>query len=196
MSHASYEDSQIPDLIDGNNADIQALVERLRQGDPDAFARLMTQFIDPLTRFAWYLLGSRDAAEDVVQQVFVEIWERRTDLSPEIMRPYLYRAVRNRVLNERRYNDVRQRFVAEKQAQASYDSSLASTASHEDDILTTEAYRIAIGQLPERRQLAVRLRVEEEMTHAEIAEILGISSVAAQSLVARGLAELRSILWA
>lgn len=173
----------------------QVLVARLGQGDPDAFTRIMTQFIEPLTRFAWSLLRSRDAAEDVVQQVFVELWERRESAQPQSLKPYLYRAVRNRVLNEHRAGRVRERHISEIQSRASSDPTLSSTGNPEEHLLTTQEFRTAMAQLGERRRLAVRLRVEEEMTHNEIADVLGISAAAAQSLVSRGLTELRKIIW-
>ncbi len=171
------------------------LVARLREGDPDAFATLVTLYVDTLTRMAFYATGSRDTADDVVQRVFVELWERRATLDPNRLRPYLLRAVRNRAIDEGNAALVRSRHRATTQAEASAGSVLAATPSPEEDILNDVTVQAAIARLSPRRRLAVRLRLQEEMSHAEIAEVLEISVVAAKRLVARGIVELRQLLW-
>ena len=80
------------------------LVIRLRARDAQAFATLFEVYFEALTRFAYYMLGSRDMAKDVVQDVFVRIWERpEAKLDPRRpVKQYLYTSVRNRVLDERK----------------------------------------------------------------------------------------------
>jgi RNA polymerase sigma-70 factor (ECF subfamily) len=173
----------------------RVLVGRLRQGDPEAFATLMAQYTNRLTRFAFYTVGSRDAAEDVVQQVFVDLWERRATLDPDHLKAYLFRAVRYRALNERTSQAVRQRYTTTIQAEAEAGAIPTVVPSPEERVLTSAAIQAAVKQLSERRRLAIRLRLEEEMTYPEIAESLGVSPMAAQRLVARAMADLRTLLW-
>ena len=173
----------------------RALVGRLQAGDPDAFAAIVARYAERLTRFAFYIVGSHDAADDVVQQVWVQLWERRAIVEPDQLTPYLYRAVRNRALNEQSASAVRERFRANVQAEAATGTATAAVPSPEDAVLTIAVVQAAVDRLSDRRRLAIRLRLEEELTHAEIAEILGVSAVAAQRLVARAIADLREILW-
>jgi RNA polymerase sigma-70 factor (ECF subfamily) len=155
----------------------------------------MTLYVERLTRFAFDIVGSDDSADDVVQQVFVELWERRASLNPAQLKPYLFRAVRNRALDDRKATIVRNRYRTNVEIEAAAGIMAAAIPNPEDHIITDTTIQAALNQLSERRKLAVRLRFEEEMTHAEIAQVLGISSMAAQSLVARGIADLRTILW-
>lgn len=173
----------------------RSLVGRLQAGDPAAFAAIVARYTERLSRFAFYIVGSRDAADDVVQQVWVQLWERRTTLEPDQLTPYLFRAVRNRALNEQSAAAVRERFRANVQAEAATGTIAAAVPSPENEVLTTAVVQAAVEQLSERRRFAIRLRLEEELTHGEIADILGVSAVAAQRLVARAIADLREILW-
>jgi RNA polymerase sigma-70 factor (ECF subfamily) len=168
------------------------LIERIRRGDGYAFTELVTRYLDPVTRFAFYLLGSEDAAEDVAQQVFVSVWERRETLDTVLsLKAYLFRAVRNRAFDERKAMQVRERYRASVQNEVGTGLQSGAVASPEDTILNAETIRAAMKELPERRQLVLRLRIEDELTHAEIGEILGISPQAAQVLAGRARAELR-----
>lgn len=80
----------------------QVLVARLQAGEPQALASLMAEYANRLIKFAFSILGSRDAAEDVVQQAFIDLWDRRMALTPDsYLKAYLFRLVRNRTLNEK-----------------------------------------------------------------------------------------------
>ncbi len=172
----------------------RTLVVGIQTGDSAAFLRLVTIFSNRLMRFAFHIVGSRDAAEDVVQQVFVQLWERHEAFNPYRVKPYLFGAVRNRALKERRTESVRQRHRTAVQDEGASGMPFGSMPSPENRILTSAMIQTAIAKLPERRRLVVRLRLEEEMTNAEIAEVLGLSVVAAKRLVARAIVELRNAL--
>jgi RNA polymerase sigma-70 factor (ECF subfamily) len=177
------------------STDDAALIAQLREGDAQGLATLVDLHFDALIRFAYYLVGSRDAAQDVVQDVFVRLWEH-----PELftvsrsLKQYLYAAVRNHALDIRKYESVRARHREMTQVAAVNDVLLTETPSPEDAILTVSTVQDAIRKLPDRRQLAVRLRIEQELSHAEIGQILGISTGAAERLVLRALEALREIL--
>ncbi len=173
----------------------RALVARVREGDTNAFRVLVETHMDSITRFAFYIVHSRDVADDIAQNVFVGMWEYRTTLDPaRPLKPYLFRAIRNRALNERKSNAVRERYRSDMQADAEAGSSRAFEPSPEGVILDTMAVQAALEQMSDRRQLVLRLRLEDELTHAEIAEVLELSYEAAKRLVARALAELQKIL--
>jgi RNA polymerase sigma-70 factor (ECF subfamily) len=179
---------------DGSLHAERALVRRLREGDPEAFAMLIARYTNQLARFAFYIVGSRDGADDIVQQVWTHLWEQRAMLDPERFKPYLFRAVRNRALDEQSATYVRERYRTNVLAEATAGTLANAVPSPEETVLTKAVVQAAIEQLPERRRLAIRLRFEEEMSHAEIADVLGVSSVAAQRLVSRAMADLREII--
>ena len=64
------------------------------------FRLLFREYYDPLSKYAYSLVTDHDAAEDIVQEMFVRIWEKHQDIiqSPQV-RAYLYRAVRNTCFN-------------------------------------------------------------------------------------------------
>src|SRR5881628_2581382 len=78
------------------------LVARIRAGDEAAFEAMFRAYYGPLCRYVAAYLGSRDAAEDAVQGVFVRIWEDRTRWVVSELRHYLYAAVRRRCTAMRR----------------------------------------------------------------------------------------------
>ena len=131
-------------------------------------------------------------AKDVVQEVFVRIWEHPDTFAPtRSLKQYLYTAVRNRALDERKYESVRTRHQEATRAAAEADPSVGGMPSQEDTILNEATFQAALGKLSSRRQEVVRLRIKEQLTHAEIGQILGISTVAASQLILRALADLR-----
>jgi len=171
------------------------LVQRIQQGDEDAFTIIVRKYINSATRFANYMVHSRDIADDIVQGTFVYLWENRNVLDPEkSLKSYIFTAVRNKILNERKATRVRERYSQITQAESTAGVGKTYVPSAENQILTEVAVHEALCMLSERRQLAVRLRIQEEMTHAEIGEILEITTDNAKKLVNRGLAELRNFL--
>lgn len=172
-----------------------ALVARVRQGDTEAFRVLVERYMDSVTRFAFYIVHSHDSADDIAQNVFVGMWKHRENLDPtRPLKSYLFRAARNSALNEKKYNAVRNAYMEQVQAEQASGSTISFEPSPEGFILSTSAVQQALEQLSDRRRLALRLRLEDEMTHAEIAEVLDLSYEAAKRLVGRALAELQKIL--
>jgi len=173
----------------------RALLIRVRDGDADAFRAVVEQHIDRVTRLAVYLIGAPDVAEDVTQYVFVQVWEHRRTLDPDRpLRPYLLRAVHNRAANERKADAVRARYRQTVHAEALAGAIRTTVPSPEGSVLTSALVQQALDRLQERRQLALRLWFEQELTPPEIAEVLGISPQAADRLMRRALADLRDIL--
>lgn len=172
-----------------------ALIGRVRIGDQEAFATLVATHIKGVTRFAYAIVGSLDAADDVAQSVFIYLWEHRASLDPtRPLMPYLFRIVRNRAFNEWNANAVRERYRDRVQADAAAGTLPASVMGFEGAVLNAATLEAILRQLPERRRLAIRLRFNDQLTHAEIGEVLEISAEAAEKLVFRALKELREIL--
>lgn len=170
----------------------RVLLKRIREGDTSAYTSLVLQYLYPVTRFAYNIIGTEDAAEDLAQNAFVQLWERRASLEDiRSIKAYLFRIVRNTALNERKANSVRKRYQDLFITEMRSGSTLGVIESPENLMLTTETIQAAINELPGRRRTILRLRIEEELSHAEIGEILGLSPQAAQVLAGRALADLR-----
>src|SRR5256885_11941323 len=85
------------------------LVARIRAGDEAAFEAMFRAYYDPLGRHVAPYVGSRDAAEDAVQGLFVRIWEDRARWVVSDLGHYLYTAVRRRAISQVRRLAVQRR---------------------------------------------------------------------------------------
>ncbi len=159
-------------------------------GDEQAFERLFRVHCAELTDFASGYLRTREAGEEVVQEVFLEIWARRQQLRfRESARAYLYRAVRNRCLNllerGRIARRARRLLLAEEPIAPPPDAGGVLDPLH-------RALGRLVAELPPRTRLAVTLRYYHGLTHRETAEAMGISVKGVERLLGLALAKLRA----
>jgi RNA polymerase sigma-70 factor (ECF subfamily) len=177
--------------------DDAALVDRVRAGDLAAFRALYLQTYDALVGFGTALIRSRPDAEEVVQDVFAAVWERRAEWAPaRSIAAYLFTAVRNRASKIRAHGAVVVRAEQDTDdmvERASAQPPLSPHAAAEAEELRRAVAR-AVAALPERRRLALSLRFGEGMSYAEIGEVLGVSEHAATLLVARAREALAPVL--
>jgi RNA polymerase sigma-70 factor (ECF subfamily) len=144
------------------------LLDKIRRGERDASALIYDRYHRRLRAYCWRLLRDRNAAEDVVQDVFVLVMSHRSTLEKvESLRPWLYRVARNRCLhilnaqrNSRRTND----FECVWEETTPLD--LAVQNDHQ------ELVREAVGRLKAIYREVIVLREFEGMTYAEIAQVL------------------------
>lgn len=174
-------------------ADELELMERVRADDVCALDALISVYWRPLVVYACEIVGSRDAAEDVVQDVFVRVWARRSEWRPRgSVRSFLYRMTRNRALNERRARRVRELWAARERA---WDPVAPATPLR---LLETrevgEQVRRAIAALPARQREIVTLARFHGLSHAQIAEVLGISQNTVANHIRAAFASLRDAL--
>jgi RNA polymerase sigma-70 factor (ECF subfamily) len=179
------------DKKDGRSADQteQGLVERLQNGDNAAAQELYLHYYERLRRFAYSYVRSREAAEEIVQDTFLALLERRESLAlHEGLRAYLYAVVRNRALKMIDHDRVVDRAEAtatqEETAPGMGARTIAPDERMEADALAAAIVR-AIATLPERRRAALTLRWRHQLPYADIARIMGTSVAAATIQVAR-----------
>ena len=90
-------------MIQHASIDDSTLFERITRHDAEAFGIVMRRYAGALYAFAFRIVGDTLAAEDIVQEVFINLWEKRRKLSPgPSLRNFLYLAVRNLSLNHLR----------------------------------------------------------------------------------------------
>ncbi len=168
------------------------LVEQLRARDEAAYAKLFAIAFAPLAHFAYGYLESHEAAEDVVQDVICRIWHQGAAWVPNgSARTYLYAAVRNAAITALRRQRVAGRHVDAERAAAAASPDLVATPSAEADVALAVHLRHALASLTDRQRAAFELRYARDLTVPEIATVLGVSTKAAEKLVARTLCTLR-----
>ena len=178
---------QAAELVDGD----AELLRAIAGGDRSAFDRLSRRHLDRAYGVALRMTGSRADAQDVVQDVFLRLWQR-----PEAWRPgqaqfstWLYRVVVNRCLDlKRRPKGTDLDSVEEPQA---------PDANAEDSLLDAERSRAldgAVKQLPEGQRAAMVLTYTAGLRNAEAASAMEISVKAFEALLVRAKRELRDYL--
>lgn len=163
---------------------------RLRAGESSALDELFRRHYVDLCRTALRFVNNEQEAEDIVQNLFVALWEKRTGQGdePGSVAAYLRRAVRNRSLN---YLRDRKRIPID-------DTDIPETLAAKelaDDELTQDELRDrihkAIDTLPERCRLVFVMSKVEEMSHKEIAEAMEISPKTVENQMTRAYRFLR-----
>lgn len=165
-----------------------SLVIRLRQGEPGAAALLDDLYRDVLYRFCWGYLGSSEEAEDAVQDVCFKVLSAKE--IPERFRPWVYRIARNHCLNLLRGRGRRKdghRLPSASRLHAALTGQLTRLANDELRMRMAEL----VDSLSESHREVLRLRYAEDLSRAEIAEILELPESVVKSRLFEGLKRLR-----
>lgn len=137
-------------------------------------------------RLAYLVTGDRHLAEDIVQDAFVRAFGRWQDLrNPDSFRPYLRRTIVNLSRDHFRKAQRERGHLRDRGVVADHDEGLGSQIELRDELLR------ALRKLPVRQRAAVVLRYCEGLSEQEVADALGTTTGAVNSLVARGLSGLR-----
>ena len=157
-------------------------------GEPAAkFHDLYIRYSRDVYRFAFYLTGRADCAEDVTAETFLRIWSSPIPVAMPTVKSYLMTIARNLVIEEFR---KRKWQAAEMPDQISFDDRLADRASARQELALVLA---RLAQLSEIERAALLLRVEHELSYDEIAAVLGIQPAAARVRVHRARTKLRGV---
>jgi RNA polymerase sigma-70 factor (ECF subfamily) len=150
------------------------LLERIASGDRKAFNQLHTAHIGNVYNYIYLFTKSKDETEEILQEVFVSIWENREKL--EVVRSfkhYLFRAAKNKLINHIRHSRIKNRVLAEIGQHAT-----GIMESPDDQLTYKEYHRLlqeAIEILPPKRKQIFKLNIEDGASFDQIADQLEIS---------------------
>lgn len=171
------------------------LVEMLRdEGDVkscvNAFEQLYEKYHAVLYRSALKFVKSEELAAEVVQDVFVKLWENRLNLNKDLsLASYLYTMTRNHIFSLLKRSAQENRIREEIRMQAER----ASNAT-EDNLFFSEYYAVlntAIAQLPPQRQRIFIMCRQEGRTYEEVAGMFGISKSTVRDHMVKALKSVR-----
>lgn len=161
-----------------------ALMQRVREGDDDAFGEIVDRYKDSLVNYLTHLVRSRDRAEEVAQDAFVRLYRNASNYrQQERLGPYLFRIATNLVVTEirreRRWSLLLPRLHA---------STRTSTPAPDTNLFTSEIQRqvsAAIDRLPVNYRAPLVLFEIEEWSYDEIAQALDIRVGTVKSRISR-----------
>lgn len=166
-------------------------VAGIRAGNRAAFADLFQTFHEPLCSYACRFVRSPEVAQDLVQDVFLNIWRLESEWDPKCsVRAYLYRAVRNRTVSYHEHHMIEASHKAEFSQGTSSNAPRTPLEELSYADLAAEI-QTAIQELPERRRQIFILNRIHRLTYDEIANALDISVNTVDTQMRRALKSLR-----
>ncbi|MGD9930790.1 MAG: RNA polymerase sigma factor, partial [Mangrovibacterium sp.] len=149
-------------------------VKQLKEGDPKAFDALFNKYAQRLYNFSLKYLKSAEEAEEVVQEVFMYVWERKEGLKPDSsFNSYIFTIA---------YNIIRKHFIRKARDNSHKDDLIYAFLNEENNLDQTIDYKFLlekveniINNLPEKRKVIFIKRKYEGLPVKQIAEELGIS---------------------
>ncbi|WP_200976042.1 RNA polymerase sigma-70 factor [Echinicola sp. 20G] len=169
------------------NFDDIEIIQKLKRGNVSAYRDIFDRYYSGLCHFAHKYLGDKDDSEDVVQEVFMVLWDKRNEFeSLSTVKSFLYTVTKNKCINLISVSANRKRIL-----EGDY---LFSQQFFEENIIEEEMYRAlykAIEKLPKQSQRIVRLNLKG-MKNQEIADQLGISLNTVKTLKKKAYTAIRS----
>lgn len=165
------------------------LLNQLRQSDEKAFETIFNTYYGSLCLFASQFLGDDAKAEETVQDLFVNLWNKRAKLEIDrSLKSYLFHAVKNHCLNWIQHTKVRDKHaerVKERFMREVNESDFFLEVGLSDKIAE------AIESLPEKRRQIFKLSREQGLKYQEIADQLGLSVKTVETHMGLALKQLR-----
>lgn len=175
------------------------LVAQLQQGSEAAFRTLVERYQSRIYRTVLALLQSPEEAEDVAQEVFVEVYQTIGRFRGEAaLSTWLYRLATSRALKHRRRARAQKRFAYFTSLLGFDNQVLYEPPDHEHPQAQLEGRQQVelllahITRLPDQQQVAFTLRHEQELSYEEIAAVLNTTVPAVESLLFRARKTLRT----
>jgi RNA polymerase sigma-70 factor (ECF subfamily) len=174
--------------LDQDINDATALFQR---GEERGFVFFFNSLYKPLLYYAYRILNDKPAAEDIVEDSFIKIWERHSSFSHhQVIKTWLYTTVRNACINKLKQEEIKEKhkdIIAYQNRNAYQESPLRGIAISE---IITQVHT-AIGVLPkECKKIFEMLYIDGKSTR-QIADELGLSISTVKNQKARGLGILR-----
>lgn len=165
------------------------IVQEIKGGNEGAFQEVFHAYYEGLCQYAFTILRNMDDAEDVVQSMFLKIWEKRNELIiTHTIKAYLYKAVYNQCMNQLDHRAVQVKFQER-------DTLGKIAAVQHPEVFPAELEeRItsAINRLPAQCRTIFIMSRYQELKYAQIAEALNISVNTIENQISKALKILRT----
>lgn len=167
------------------------LIEKLRIGDVEAFDRVYQRYAGKLYAFSLKYLKSKEEAEELVQSVFLKVWENQKKLKKNTsFKSYLFTIAYNEICNLFRRRKYQQNFITKIENESS-----ESSGETEDQIefqFVTEQVDQIIARLPEKQRIVFLKSRQDGKSTKEIADELGLSRGTVDNYISESLKFIRT----
>ncbi|KFF03460.1 RNA polymerase sigma-70 factor [Flavobacterium reichenbachii] len=153
--------------------------------NPEIFNQTYTNYWKKLNAFSYTMTQDKDLAQNIVQDVFVDLWERKEELNINAIEPYLFRAVKNQVFKHYQNNRFDKTILEDK-----FEDYIIDHFSSIDPELMDILYTL-LDKLPEKRKEVLLMYKFQDMSIDQIAEELGISKQTVKNQISAALKQLR-----
>jgi RNA polymerase sigma-70 factor (ECF subfamily) len=164
-------------------------IEACRRGEREAFDRLVERYQRDVYRLCYRYVNDHEDANDLAQEVFIKAWRAIGRFRGEsAFSTWLYRIAVNACLN---FRALRRPLTQELPETLTDPDPLAAARVESDD--EARRVRAAVGRLPEKQRATLILKIYHELTHEEVAEILGSTVGTVKSNLFHALGNLRRL---
>ena len=156
----------------------EELVARIREGDRGAFETLFRFYYEELCGFVDSKIGTSDRSDDIVQDIFLGLWHRRTELTVRsTLRAYLFGAARKEAITHRERQEVRNQSEEDRREmwETVRNWSRPSPVERLEHHQLEHTIQECIAELPERRREVYVLSRHHGLTYEEIATVMDIA---------------------
>jgi RNA polymerase sigma-70 factor (ECF subfamily) len=167
------------------------ILNQIKLGDQQAFHRLFDHYWKRLFVYALKALNNPEACEDAIQEVFIDLWERKEQLEISNLKGFLFQSVRNKIANQIRRTKFTEGHLSIISEASLSDNSTENTIDFQETELTIHS---AIERLPHRCREVFYLSRFERLNNQQIAAKLNLSIRTVETHISNALKNLRSSL--
>lgn len=197
MNQSLKSDSVSKDTLNGyTSLDDAALMRLVKTANHDAFSVLVRRHTHNLLSLSRRTLANKSDAEDVVQSVFIKLWQRPDSWQADksALNTWLYRVVLNACYDHSRAASTR----SHAELSSDHVSLSPNVSDHlsdaEQEFLRNQRLASAMAKLPSSQRDAINLAVFAELPQKQVAQVLGVSVKAVESLLVRAKRKLKNMI--
>ncbi len=154
------------------------------------YEKIFRTHYSELCSYAFNFMKDIDDAEEVVQSIFVKLWENKNNLHIKTsIKSYLYSSIRNRCLNSIKHIEVRERYKEFNKQEIELEQNLQDNESEKTEM--EQKVRTIIDNMPEKRRRVFILSRYNRLKYKEIAEELSISIKTVENHMGKAMKTLR-----
>lgn len=135
------------------------------------FKELFAEYYAPINNFLFYKCGDSALSEDLTQDVFMKLWDKRDEVKQDTVKSYLYTIANNMLLNKIRHEKVKMNFAEKHKTQQEEQSPQYFLEEKE----FKNKLESIIGEMPDKQREVFLMNRIEDLTYQEIADRLNLS---------------------